>query len=266
MVLNSVRMNAQKGESMKLKGILVLLVLIVLSSCRSVVAPEFDLNPVVKNETSNDLKYEELKDESELVVRVKVLDKLTLANSVVRTKYSFYSLRNVEILDVYHIKEETDKEVTNKEETVQVEDVIEIKEAAAIDASNVYYTSNHMPLVENGEYVLFLDKNDNGDYVILDGDNGVVNVDNIINNQNIEVMVNVLFEYFKPVINNVEIDYVPLTLVEQPKNVKYERITVKTKQVDIPLRIGQQTSTNQEYITIGNIYFELEEPILEKIK
>lgn len=241
---------------MKLKGILVLLILIVLSSCRSVVAPEFDLNPVVKKETSKNLTYKEIKSESELIVRVKVEDKLTLANSVVRNKNSFHSLRHVQVLNVLQAKDEK----------LKADDVLVIREAAAIDIDNVYYTSNHMPLVENNEYVLFLNKNDKDEYVIVDGDNGVVNVSNIINNQNTEIMVNVLFEYFEPTVNDVKIDYVPLKLVEQPKNVKYERITIKTNQVDIPLRIGKDVTSDKEYITIGNLYFELASPIYNKIK
>lgn len=250
---------------MKIKGILVLLVLIVLSSCRSVVAPEFDLNPVVKSEKSENLSYIDIKDESELIVKVKVEDKLSLDNSFVSSKRSFYALRTVTVLEVFKQTGKDDQEPIKEEDLVKAEDQLVIKEAAAIDNLNIYYTSNHMPLAENNEYVLFL-KKVNDRYEVVDGDNGVVDINNIINNQNTETAVNVIFEYFKPTINNIALEYVPLKATKLPSNVKFERFTVKTDKIDIPVRIGQDTTTQKEYIAIGNIFLELESPILNKIK
>lgn len=241
---------------MKLKTLLVLLVLIVLSSCRSVVAPEFDLNPIVKKVKSENIEYKKLVESSDLVVKVKVLDKLDLSNSQVKNKTNFHSIRHVEVLDVLENNEELD---------VKVKDVLVVKEAAAIDTENVYYTNNHMPLVESTEYVLYLNENGNEEYELIDGDNGVVNLSNVINNQNIEVTVNTLFKHFKPMINDKEIPYTYLKLVDQPKNVKFDRVTVKTEQVELPLRVGKDTSTNVEYIVIGTFYFQLEKPLLHSL-
>lgn len=243
---------------MKKTHLLVLiLMLIVLSSCRSVVAPEFNLNPVVKKVKSNELNFKELLDKSDLVVSVKVKDLLGLANSTVINDTNFFALRDIEVLEVFENKNKLD---------IQAQDHLLVREAAAIDMDNVYYTSNHMPLSEKTKYVLFLNENTNGELVIVDGDNGVVNIDSIISNQNIETTVNSLFKYFGGTINDKPIEYVELTLVDQPKNVKFERYTVEMEDFKIPVRLGKDVSTDKEYLVLGTFSFELSNPMIDSIK
>lgn len=256
-LVNSVKMMQQKGGVMKITRLLGILVfLLALSSCRSVVAPEFHLDPIVTQVKSKDLDFSELLDKSDLVVKVKVVDKLDLTNSNIESEKEFHALRHLEILEVL-------------EDNIDLKDdvkVITLMEAAAINTENVYYTSNHMPLVQDEEYVLFLSLRQDGQYEILDGDNGVVNIKNITSNQNVEVMVNTLFKYFKPEINGKSIDYVKVNLVDQQKNVKFDRYTIKLQDIEIPVRLGQNKSTKKEYLMISTLTFELDEPILSKIK
>lgn len=253
-----VKVSQQKGGSMKKAQILVLLItLLVLSSCRSVVAPEFNLDPVVKKIKSENLEYKELLEKSDLVVKVKVKDELNLSNSIVKDENDFHAQREVEVLEVFEVKNEFDFSKTKR---------IVIKEAAAIDFDKVYYTSNHMPLSHDVQYVLFLSELKDGQYELVDGDNGVVNLDSIISNQNIETTVNSLFKYFDGTINNKKVRYVPLKLVDQPKNIKFERVTIKLKDFDIPVRIGKNDSTKKEYLLLGNFTFEFSEPIIDSIK
>lgn len=243
---------------MKKTHLLVLvLMLIGLSSCRSVVAPEFNLEPVVKKVESNELNFKELLDKSDVVVLAKVKDQLDLANSTVVSETNFFALRDIEVLEVFENKSELD---------IEEKDHLLIREAAAIDIENVYYTSNHMPLSEKSQYVLFLNEIVNGEFEIVDGDNGVVNIDSIISNQNIETTVNSLFKYFGGTINNKPVEYVELTLVDQPTNVKFERTTVKMEDFEIPVRLGKDTASNREYLVLGTFTFELSKPMIDSIK
>lgn len=253
----SVIMCQQKGEPMKITRILgTLIILLILSSCRSVVAPEFDLNPIVKKVENKNSSFSQLVSEADLVLEVNVLDKLNLTNSTIKNEEDFYALRSVEVVNV----------LENNLNYKKTEKGIVIKEAAALDKENVYYTSNHMPFEEGTKYILFLKQIKDNVFEVLDGDNAVVNIGNVTSNQNVEVMVNTLFKYLNPTINGKGIDYVNLTLVESPKNVKFERYTVKLRDFDIPIRLGIDINTKKEYLMISTFTFQLESPQISKIR
>lgn len=241
----------------KTRYLVLLVLLVILSACRSVVAPEFDLDPVVKEIDSKDLKYRELKKESDLIVKVKILDQLDLANSTVEDKDDFHALRQFEIVNVL----ENNMDYDFEKSLLPV-----LKESSAVDVSNVYYTSNHRPLSYKDEVVLFLRQVNDNVFELVDGDHSVVNTKDIIANQNLEITINTLFEYFEGKVNGKSVPYSELTLVDQPKNVKFDRYTLQIQDFEIPVRIGKDSKLNKEYLLIGNVTFQLKDSILDSIK
>lgn len=239
-----------------MKKLLVLL-LIFLTGCQSVIAPEYNLKPSVKQVRSENYSVSELESKSDLLVRVKVNDQIGLDNSTVNNAQSFYSLRKLEVLEVFR---------QSSQLSVKKEDELILKEAVAVDTNKIYYTSNHYPLTMDHEYILHLHHIGDNTYLIVDGDNGVINLESLIHNQNIEVTINIIFKYFPMKLDNQVLSYRPLKKVSNKHKVVYNRYVLSAKDRELPVRLGKDSKTNKEYLMIGQYTFEVEGSLLEQMK
>lgn len=141
--------------------------------------------------------FQDLKDASQVIVKVKVLDELSEKNSFVEqdaedseTVSAFYAKRKMEVEEVY-----------DKNNVVKPGEQIEVIEDAAMSKECYYHGEDYEALQKGEEYVLFLNKeNANGDYSIISANNGKVCVSelndlNKLDKADYEIAVKTLVEY-----------------------------------------------------------------------
>lgn len=142
--------------------------------------------------------YEELKENADVIVKVKVLDDLTSGNSLADYENEtgwvirFCSARSVQVLELY--KNETE---------LSVGDTFLVQQEAAIYLSNGEYFMNslngEMPMLRDNTYILYLQKADtsmSGELVIMSGENGLIHLENLTEDQKfIDITVKTLAEF-----------------------------------------------------------------------
>ncbi len=142
--------------------------------------------------------YEELKEKADAIVKVKVLDDLTLENSLADYESengwvtNFCSARSVQALEFY--KNETG---------ISMGDTFLVQQEAAIYMSNGEYFMNSLngetPLLRDNTYILYLQKADtsmSGELVIMSGENGLIHLENLTEDQQfIDITVKTLAEF-----------------------------------------------------------------------
>ena len=142
--------------------------------------------------------YEELKESSDAIVKVKVLDDLTSENSLADYDDAndwiirFCSARSVRALEFY--KNETE---------LSVGDTFKVQQNAAIFLSNGEYFMDSLngeePLVRGETYILYLQKDSiamSGELVIMSGENGLIHLENLAEDQQfIDITVRTLAEF-----------------------------------------------------------------------
>lgn len=230
------------------KKICGFLLLIILAGCQPVKAPEFDLNPVIQTCKCSDADYGTLEESALLVVKVKVLDKVSVTNSVFENDNSFYSTRQLEVLEIY--KNETEQKLNKL-------DKIQLKESSAVSGRDIYFYENHIPLQQSTQYVLYLTPNQDH-YLLLHGDMGVINVDSFLANTNINIMANFMFKYLNPQINGKTIEYKPLTLIEVVNDkIRFVTENVKFNMIEFPIEIAYGKGYQIEYIRFYKHTFKL---------
>lgn len=134
--------------------------------------------------------YEELKNSSEVIALVEVLDDLNKDNSVINyakkspTIQGFYGRREVSVLKYY-------KGQGN------LGDTFSIIEPAAITKNNEYlHCEEYEQMIKGNKYIVFLsDKTASRELSVLSGNNGKINVSDFDNNEFYEILIKTLIEF-----------------------------------------------------------------------
>lgn len=134
--------------------------------------------------------YEELKNSSEVIALVEVLDDLTKDNSVINyakkspTIQGFYGRREVRVLKYY-------------KDQCKLGDTLSIIEPSAITKNNEYlHCEEYEQMFKGNKYIVFLsDKTASRELSVLSGNNGKINVSDFDNNEFYEILIKTLVEF-----------------------------------------------------------------------
>ncbi len=197
--------------------------------------------------------YEELKESSDAIAKVKVLDDLTSENSfadyddengwVIR----FCSARSVQALEFY--KNETD---------LWVGDVFRVQQNAAIFPSNGEYFMDSLngeePLVRGETYILYLQKDSiamSGELVIMSGENGLIHLENLTEDQKFfDITVKTLAEF------ECEMDEKLKNKLLEAETIAFAPEDIKENTAELEIGLAEQECD----VTLG--YEETEEGVM----
>lgn len=222
------------------KILLLTLLLFVVTSCtKKVSAPEMKLSTVVFNHEVEAVDYETIRDNSELIVYVKVLTPLNMADSHFN-RGDYHNHRQLEVLKVLKAPKDFD------------ETEILFREYAAIDEDKLYVSENVTPLEVGEQVILFLKTTDTKYYELSNEVAGLIYTDDLLRNQNVEVAFNTIFEFMNPINLGKKVEFRPLVLIDQEDGSGYNHFTIGTDLY--PIKV--QLSKSSKIIKIGDYLFK----------
>jgi len=182
--------------------------------------------------------YQELKDEADIVALVQCEDEISFDNSTLYYDkglvVGFSSKRNVRILDVYKGKD-----------NIETLDILE--PAAVTEDNELIYLEDYETLKKGSRYIVFLSNDTySGEYSLISGNNGKIDIDNISDNEFLDIAVKSLVEYKSKLRNDEKEEIVS-------SNIKIKNILNNSKEIsltDMDSKIKYSEKNNVIYVDI----------------